>query len=275
MTLGIRLKFNEKLDIRNHSAGLTEPSGLTMSRDGEGLWTVSDDTMTVFKRGPEGKLIGGASFAVRQVGFEGITLDETSDFLYVVQEGGNVLTKYSLQSKNPVLSRRLSTLEGYQEIGKYFFPGDKNKGLEGITVNTYTGTLFLLKEGNPGLLLEVTPESNELIEYRKLTKRRGFTDHNLDPHEIDYSGISYDATRNAFWIVSDKARRIYLYSWEDDAVLFDKALKYRKGDTKKTIKKAEGVAYDRVNKRLYIVSDEEACLYVYDIHEASARVVRE
>jgi uncharacterized protein YjiK len=264
----IKLRFVERLDVRNETAGPTDPSGLTVSRDGKALWTVSDDTMTVFQLDLKGKLVDGASFAVGQAGFEGITLNETGRFLYVVQEDGNVLAKYSLRTKSPVLSRRLSNLDGFDQIGDYFSADADNKGLEGITINTHTGNLFLLKEGQPGLLLEITPDLTQLVAHRRLTKKRGFRDSKLDPQEIDYSGISYDPTRDAFWIVSDKAKRVYLHSWAGDTVLFAKALKYAADGRKKKkekIKKAEGVAYDGVNDRLYIVSDEDARLYVYDI----------
>jgi hypothetical protein len=69
-----KLRFVERLDVRNETAGLTEPSGLTVSRDGKTLWTVSDDTMTVLQLDLKGKLVDGASLAVGQAGFEGIAL---------------------------------------------------------------------------------------------------------------------------------------------------------------------------------------------------------
>ncbi len=265
--MGIKLNFVKTLGICHGPEGLTEPSGLCLARDGKALWTVSDDTRTVFKLDLEGRLIEGESFTVGKVGFEGITLDETSDFLYVAQEGGNVLVKYSLQKKSSVLSKRLSELDGYQRVKGYFSKGDKNKGLEGISIDSETGNLVLLKEGGPGLFLEVSPDLEKLVEYRKLTKKRGFRDNNVKSKDIDYSGISYDPTRKAFWIVSDKAKRIYLYSRERDKVLFNRALKYMESGKKKTrsIKKAEGVAYDAEINRLYIVSDEEARLFVYDV----------
>ena len=261
-----KLCFKTKIDIRNESAGLTEPSGLTISRDGMTLWTVSDDTRTVFKLDIDGKLIKGASFPVGHVGFEGISLDVTGNYLYVVQEGGNILAKYSLQTKHLILSVRLSKLKGYEQVERFFSSDDKNKGLEGVTVHTHTGDLFLLKEAHPGLLMEITPDLTKLVAFRKLSKKRGFRDHNLNHRAIDYSGIAYDSTRDAFWIVSDKAQRIYLYSWEENSVLFDQAIKFVKGSGMKLVRKAEGVAYDSVRDRLYIVSDETAHLYVYDIH---------
>jgi len=181
------------------------------------------------------------------------------------QEKGNVLLKYALQTKKSVLSKKLSELHGYKDVREHFSTRKNKKGLEGITLNTQTGNLFLLNEGKPGLLLEVTPDFGKLVEYRKLTKKRGFTDNQLKQRKIDYSGISYDSKRDAFWIVSDKAKRIFLYSWDKDKVLFDRALKYTESGKTKTIKKAEGVAYDAEKKCLYIVSDKEARLYVYDV----------
>ena len=259
------LSFLGRLDIGHEPEGLTEPSGLALSRDGTALWTVSDDTRTVFKLDLEGRLVRGESFRVDLAGLEGISLDETGDYLYVVQEEENRLIKYSLRSKEPVWSRRLSELEGYEEVGRHFTSGDKNKGLEGVTVDTRTGSLFLLKEGKPALLLEVAPDATRLTGYHEITDRRGFTDDDLEASAIDCSGICFDSTRSALWIISDKARRIYLYSRDRDEVLFDTALRYPDDMGNRTIRKAEGVAHDALRDRLYIVSDEEARLYLYAI----------
>jgi hypothetical protein len=36
-------------DITNDNEGLNEPSGLSLSHDKKSLWTVSDDTSSIFK----------------------------------------------------------------------------------------------------------------------------------------------------------------------------------------------------------------------------------
>jgi len=95
--------------------------------------------------------------------------------------------------------------------------------------------------------------------------RNGFVDDEVKPHKVDYSGICYDPTRAAFWIVSDKAKRVYLYDPREDRVVQSAALGFAKDGKSKLVEKAEGVAYDADKKRLYIVSDKEVMLYVYDV----------
>ena len=105
------------------------------------------------------------------------------------------------------------------------------------------------------------------MSHRVLSWAGGFRDGNLASVEIDYSGICYDPTRAAFWIVSDKAQRLFLYDPLVDAVLQDAALGYVEKGTYQEIEKAEGIAVDPENKRLYVVSDSEARLYVFDLRD--------
>ena len=52
----------------------------------------------------------------------------------------------------------------------YFTHADQNKGLEGITINFNNNHIFIVKEGAPGLLIELDAECETIINYCKLNE---------------------------------------------------------------------------------------------------------
>ena len=259
------LTFLDRFKIEDEDAGLTEPSGLVLAHGGDGLWTVSDDTARVFRLGLDGKLDRTRSFDVPDTGLEGITIEPSGTFLFTVKEETNEIIKLDIGRQRVADRRPLAEMAGFDRIAEHFAGGGANKGLEGITWDADTGTLFCLKEGKPGLLIEVQPDLQAIRSHVLLDAHNGFTDPEVSGAEIDYSGICHDPTRAAFWIVSDKARRLYLYAPRDNRVVHSSALGYGKDGAFRKVKKAEGVAFDPASRRLYIVSDEEVRLYVYDV----------
>jgi len=244
---------------------VAEPSGLALASDCDGLWTISDDKNEIFKLDLEGKANDDESFMVPVEGLEGITLDHSGDFLLVVEEDSNEILKFELANGAIVDRRRLDQTTGFDQVAGAFAQDGGNKGLEGIAWNGESGTFFVLKEGEPGLLLEISADLGTIRNHRMLDGQNGFRDPDLDSDEIDFSGIFYDPGRGAFWIVSDQAKRLFLYDWMGNTVVQSAPLGYGKDGDYREIKKAEGVAVDPKSKRLYVVSDDEARLYVFDI----------
>lgn len=272
-TMGITLTFLERHKIEDEAQGLKEPSGLALTPARDGLWTVSDDTGKVFRLDLQGRLDASGSFAVPLEGLEGITLDGGGGHLVVVKEEDredgrdepDEIIRIGIEARAIVERRRLDELAGYDAVARHFEGGEENKGLEGIAWNPDSGSFFLLKEGEPGLLLEVSADLRSLLSHRVLSWSNGFRDDDRSSEKIDYSGLVYDASRAAFWIVSDKARRLFLYDPTADAVLQHTALGYVKDGEYREIEKSEGVAFDHEAGRLYVVSDEDARLYVFDL----------
>lgn len=262
---GLTLIYIDRFDIKDKSEGLSEPSGLVLSNLNDALWTVSDNENKIFHLTLQGELQKKRSFRTAEKGLEGITLDPTGEHLFMVQEDDNEILKVQLTSQDLVDRRRLFEMSGYEAVAAAFAQGGKNKGLEGITWNTSTDRLFVLKEGEPGLLVEVASDLNSIYLHRTLNHQNGFRDDDVVDADLDYSGLSYDVKRNAFWIVSDKGRRIFLYDWTSDRVLYSAALDYSQDGVRSEIEKAEGVVLDVERDRLYVVSDAEARLYVYDV----------
>jgi uncharacterized protein YjiK len=262
--LSFSLTYLDRFKIEDEDEGLTEPSGLALSQERDALWTVSDDTKKVFKLSLEGKLERDQSFKIDEKGLEGITLDPTGTSLLVAKEESNEILGISIASAKVASRHSLSDMAGFNEVEQHF-SGGANKGLEGITLNQDTGTVFVLKEGEPGLLIEIAKDLGSILGARVLDGTNGFIDDDVDGTEIDFSGIQYDDTRSLFWIVSDRARRLFLYDWDRNQVIQSAALGYERDGEFREIEKAEGVAVDPQSHRLYVVSDEEARLYVFDI----------
>lgn len=264
--LAFSLTYLDRFKIKDKDAGLTEPSGLTLTHDGDGLWTVCDEASKIFRLSLDGELDEDESFDLPYDGLEGITTDGSGDFLYVVKEQTNKVIKLDIADRDVAAKKRLCKMTDYAEI-EHFFADDEddNKGLEGITWNAQTRTLFALKEGDPGLLIEISPDLETIESHRQLNSHNGFVDPRPDGEKVDFSGICYDASREAFWIVSDKAERVFLYDPRANRVAHSAPLSYSKNGEARTVKKAEGIAVDPRTRRLYVASDEEKRLYVFAI----------
>ncbi|MCU7833830.1 MAG: SdiA-regulated domain-containing protein [gamma proteobacterium symbiont of Taylorina sp.] len=259
------LMFLNSFDLKNKAEGLREPSGLVLSYEKNALWTVSDDTNKIFKISLTGNLIKDQSFSIPDTELEGITLIEDGKFLLVVKESTNELIKINTDTQVVSDRKCLSEMQGYDAISAYFSNNSDNKGLEGITWNQNTASLFVIKEANPGLLIEISSDLQRIMNHYILNDENGFYDQGLKPEEIDFSDICYDQNQGLFWIISDKARRLFLYDLAGNKVLQSSKLVYTKKGKDKAIKKAEGIAINLDENRLYIVSDKTTRLYVFDI----------
>jgi len=261
------LTYLDRFNIENEAEGLSEPSGLALSHGHNALWTVSDDTKKIFKMSLDGDLKKDDSFKISDKGLEGITLDPTGKFLLAVKEESNEIIEIRIDTQDVTDRQRLADMAGYDSIAQYFSGSGANKGLEGITWNGETGTIFVMKEGDPGLLIEVSSDLQTIRSHQLLNEANGFRDPEVGAEELDFSDLCYDPSRDRFWIISDKAKRLFLYDWKGDAVVQSATLGYGKDGEYREIEKAEGVAIDTDTNRLYVVSDEETRLYVFDIRE--------
>ncbi len=265
--MSFTLTYLDRVKIRHKAEGLKEPSGIVVSGDGT-LWTVSDDTKRVFALSPSGELLEEAGFKIDARDLEGLAFRHEDNVLLAVQEGTNEILEISLEDEDIVRQAAVASMTGFESIAAWFEDDDDhtNKGLEGITWNPYTGTIFVLKEGEPGLLIEVSRDLKTIESHCLLDKEAGFADDDIASKKIDFSGLCYDPARGGFWIVSDKARRAFFFDAKEKRVRRSFTLGYEKGGQCREIEKAEGIALSRDGSRLYIVSDEEARLYIYQVN---------
>lgn len=253
------LTYLESFNIKDGSEGLSEPSGLALSHGKNALWTISDDTKKIFKLSITGKLKKKASLKLPDKGLEGIVLDPTGQFLLAVKEESNEIIKINIETEQIVDRNSLASMAGYTAVSAAM-DGSANKGLEGIAWNQATGTIFVIKEGDPGLIIEISSDLKTIQSHHKLNSEHGFRDNEVEPDQIDFSDICYDPSREKFWIISDRAKRLFLYDWKSHTVLQTAKLSYGEKGKYREIEKAEGVAIDPDANRLYIVSDQDLYL---------------
>ena len=261
------LKLVDEHRILDEAAGLNEPSGLTLNADGTALYTVSDDTKAVFKLDLKGRLSISGSFFVGVDDLEGIALSADGNQLLMVQEETNSIVTVDLESRRERSRRPLAAMQNYESIRQYFPELPDNKGLEGITVNTRNNHVFVVKEGKPGVLIEVSADQDKILNSRLLSTENGFKHPKVESEKLDFSGLSYDSSRDTIWITSDKGECLFHYDWNNDRVLQRLELTINNDGKKKRVRKSEGVAIDPERKRLYVVGERDGHLYTYKIQK--------
>jgi uncharacterized protein YjiK len=75
--------------------------------------------------------------------------------------------------------------------------------------------------------------------------------------KLDFSGLSYDHSRNTIWITSDKGECLFHFNFNEKKVVNRLNLPRETDTQSKRIVKSEGIAFDPNNQRLYIVSERE------------------
>ena len=261
-----RLELISRHKIRDPGLGLNEPSGLSLNADGTALYTVSDDTKAIYCMDLEGRVSVSESLFVSVSDLEGLALSSDGQQLFAVQEDSNTVISVDLASGRELQHRPLAEMANYASVAMHFPSEPDNKGLEGITLNSTNQHVFVVKEGRPGLLIELDAECSTILSSRLLTTANGFSHPKLGPRRLDFSGLSYDSQRDTLWIASDQGQCLFHYDWNRNQVLQRLDLRLNDGGKPKRVRKAEGIAVDSERGRVYVVSDRDAELYVFQLH---------
>ena len=208
-----------------YDLSVKEPSGLSMAVDGTFLWLVSDADNGIYKISFTGEMLRRLPYTGSD--HEGIEQSPIDSTLWVVDEELARMTQVSIYGTK--FLQYDVPIEGGQS------------SLEGIAVNSITGHFYLLKEKDPGLLIEMD-ETLEILKRTPLSFAK------------DYSDISYDAVTNSLWILSDQDQKYFRCSVEGNV----------RAEYKSGIIKAEGIAVDPTHRLLYIVSELAQKLYVIE-----------
>jgi uncharacterized protein YjiK len=212
----------------SYTLTVVEPSGLSLSDEADVLYTVSDNTNKVYRISTTGGTLSSLSYEGSDL--EGIAYYKSDQTIWVVEE------------KN----RRLVHLDkSGSKIAEFAIPveiNDDNNGPEGIGINQSNGHLVILNEKNPSQMIEMS-DTGTFIRRVDLN------------FASDYSGIYVSGSGNELWIVSDESEKIFKCDM-DGTVLSEYDI---------DIADAEGIAIDEDNGILYIVSDSNNTLYVFDL----------
>ena len=267
MTRKLQLELLEHHPIRDAASGLNEPSGLALDRQGTSLYTVSDDTKIIFNLDLQGRIIPDSSFLINIKDLEGVAVTADGKMILAVQEESNSIIQFDIISRKEIQQIPLRTLKNYDQIAVYFNHKNQNKGLEGITINFNNNHIFVVKEGEHGLLIELDSKCETIMNHCKLNEKYGFKHPRIKSEKLDFSGLSYDYTSDTIWITSDKGECLFHFNFDDKQVLNRLDLPRESDTQSKRVAKSEGIAFDPNNQRLYIVSERDCELYIYQLHD--------
>ena len=251
----LRLKLLGSVPVFDESVDFDEPSGLAREPETRFLWSVSDDTKRLFRLDPQGKVTPGQSPRIDVKDLEGITFLPDGN-LATVREKSNEILIVDRGSGEILERKKLSKMDGYDAVRDAFDDSPEGKGLEGITLQTDTGEIYVIKEGRPRILLGISADLQTIKSVHHLTEDKGFKAKGVSDKKLDVSGITYDARRGRFWIVSDTGKRVYLYDPDTQTAVSAKLTFERDGESKK-VKNAEGVALSADGSILFVVTDNE------------------
>jgi len=217
---------HKKTDLElkaSYKINVSEPSGLSINDSGTALYTVSDKTSIVYKLSLTGDVI------------------ETIDFKGSNLEGVSTYTENKLllaeESKKKIIV--LDMLKGKSSKHKIAYKNyDRNSGIEGVTFDKNSNTIFILNEKNPGKLIRLQNDFSVLAEYDL-------------SFAADYSGIFYENSSHQLWILSDQNRTVNKCTLNGELI----------ESFKINVSQPEGIAV--TDNHIYIVCDEKAKLYVY------------
>lgn len=202
---------------------VSEPSGLSINDSGTALYTVSDKTSNVYKLSLTGDVI--QAFDFKGSNLEGVST-YTKNKLLLAEE-----------SSKKIVVLDLVTGESSNHKIKYK-NNDKNSGIEGVTFDKNSNTIFILNEKNPGKLIRLRNDFSVLAKY-KLN------------FAADYSGIFYENSSNQLWVLSDQNKTVNKCTLSGELI---ESFKIK-------VSQPEGIAV--TDDHIYIVCDAKAKLYVF------------
>lgn len=250
-----RLRFLGSAPVHDRDAGLAEPSGLALDPGTNSLWTVSDDSETLFRLTKAGKLRDSGPRIDRLRDPEGIALDHTGQRLLVLSEADAAIMATDLDNPQAVRAYPLFGMAGTDLLTRALEGKTGDLSPEGIAVNADTGAVLVVNERAPRLLIEISSDLDRIVAVQPLSQNLGFLASGVTDHQLDASGLAYDAQRKGLWISSDTGKCLFFWEGPDSpARRFD--LLWQEDDKVRPIDNAEGVALSADGETLYLISDD-------------------
>lgn len=216
--------------IESHPLTIPEPSDVTIDDSGTRLWMVGNHPQMVYQLDLKGNLVKTLSYVGQDL--EGVIFDRRDSTLWVAEENLHRVVHLDLNG-NVLLAHDLG------------FTTEYNSGLEGICLND-SSRMFVLNEKHPGIFVGLDFSLNvaymDTITFAK-----------------DFSGMTWNPQKKCFWIVSDQSQRLFLWNPPNTTI----------AEWDLPFPKPEGVAFDPVSNRVYVVSDSTNMMYVFQNPSAS------
>lgn len=214
--------------IQEINLGMEEPSGLSIDPIGGFLYCVNDPPNNkVYKLDMEGEIISVFPFRGRDL--EGVCFDPRDNSIWVAEEGDKRIIHLAEQGYEISHSDIDLTID------------NSNSGLEGLCFEPTTNSFFSVTEKNPASFVHLD-SMLRVVSQDELN------------FATDFSGIATGRKNGEFLILSHEDK--HLYEWSMSQGL--------QASYKFDVKQAEGIAFDPLNKLIYIVCDAESKLYVFE-----------
>lgn len=223
--------------------GYDNLSGLTWSDDSKTLYTITNKNPHILELSSSGDIL-------RVIKVEGLSDPEALTYIgnnhfIITEERNQRLVKAVITPETTEIDltnqQRMTLGEGNTD----------NKGLEGLTWNSKTQTLYAAKERDPVIIYEITgfpitteTTPNIIVTNNKKRDRRLFIK--------DLSSLSFNEQYNHLLVLSDESRLVIELN-EEGKPISSLSLIRGHGLTK-SIAQAEGIAMDDHNN-LYIISE--------------------
>ena len=201
-----------------------EPSGLSLSKDGLSLWTVSDDDSGLYNISLQGEVLARLQADRRDL--EGITAIDTDRLAFISERHRKIVV--------------VDTMGQVLEEGLIAIPGSDNKGPEGLSYDAESQRFFVMQE-QPGMLLTLNRQFEELARQELKFAQ-------------DYSSISFEPELNRIWVLSDQSKSIHV---------LDQDLQIHQSFSI-DLEQLEGLAIDHTARRIYLISDALEMLFVFE-----------
>lgn len=213
--------------LRAYTISVPEPSGLDMTHDKRGFWTVSDETSTIYRLNNDGNVV--QSIKVDGFDLEAITLIDDTVLAILLERTRELVL---LDTSGTELKRIKLDLKG-----------ELNSGPEGIAFNPENRHFYILNEKKPSLFVELDEEfkiiKKDTLKFSK-----------------DVSGLYFDVAKQILWMLSDENQLVI--KMDLNGKLLEKI--------NITIPQPEGITLSEDGKRLFIVSDNKETLYVFAVN---------
>lgn len=256
--------------IADRSAGFSEPSGLALGSDGDGYWSVSDDSAMIYRLTPKGRLVPDQSIPLPMKGLEGVVDDLVRNRLLTVREDTAEIVAVSLMD-GASTAYPITRMSGFGDIAAVFGSVRSNNGLEGISLGSSTDEIVVIKENGPRLLIRISADLSTILGAVELTAVRGFACDGTDDVGLDVSDLTFDAARKAFWILSDEGSCVFLYD-PATGLAAGVPLPGSVDHPERRLKNPEGIALNPDGTELRIVTDDgkDSRLAIFTIRETAA-----
>ena len=245
-----------KLQLReSFELDIEDPSGLGVDHTGNYLWVVSDMSGgSIYKVTKTGRIV--EELKVGGHDMESISQHPDNLLLYVAEERRRTIVQYD------TLGNKIRSDSVAVDIRH------RNRGLEGLTINPANNHVFVSNKMIPRVLIELdlSKEKGEQqirftpIDFGGPSDANGTSD---DASKgLSLAGLFFDCEEEVLWVVSDRARAVFVLDHKGRPLAAYDADEYD----------LEGIAVINKENRIYLASDSNQTLFVFDYPQPLIRL---